>query len=86
MKAAQGKYADAVEAFTRWLEGENGDSCRRGGGGGGPSQAKGLVQLGDAYKGLGQVQYSRAASGVALILLVFAAVLSSWIRSDAGRN
>ena len=55
MNAIQGKYADAIEAFIHWLDEQN----KQRSGSGGPdraSQAKGLVQLGDAYRGLGQVR------------------------------
>lgn len=81
VKNAQGKHADAVEALSKWLEGqENGGNGREGeygvsgggvvagesgrGGGGGArgargataAMAKGLVQLGDAHRKLGQVR------------------------------
>lgn len=70
VKGAQGKHADAVEALSKWLEGlekmdgegrsDRGVSAanklaREGGGGEGAAMAKGLVQLGDAYRKLGQV-------------------------------
>lgn len=53
-KAAQGKYADAVEAFSRWLQGEQAEG--EGGDGRAALKAKGLVQLGDAQRALGQVR------------------------------
>lgn len=74
MKGTQGKHADAVEAFSKWLEGlKNADGEGRsdrsvsaankpareevgGGAGEGAAMAKGLVQLGDAYRKLGQVR------------------------------
>ncbi|CAM9116572.1 unnamed protein product, partial [Laminaria digitata] len=61
VKAEQGKHADAVEAFSRWVDGEDADNRvsggrERGGGGGAAaaSRARGLVQLGDAQRELGQ--------------------------------
>ncbi len=84
MKNAQGKHADAVEALSKWLKGEekegNGGESDRGvsgggvvtgasGGGGGvaggargaaAAMAKGLVQLGDAHRELGQVRETPA--------------------------
>lgn len=75
VKGVQGKYADAVEALCKWLEGREknvdgegrssfdvsaaGGLAREGGGrggGGGAALVKGLVQLGDAYRKLGQVR------------------------------
>lgn len=63
VKAEQGKHADAVEAFSRWVDGEDADNRvsggrERGGGGGAAaaSRARGLVQLGDAQRELGQVR------------------------------
>jgi len=72
VKSAQGKYADAVEALSKWLEGQEkggnggesvGGVVRAGGEGGAggvrraaAAMAKGLVQLGDAHRKLGQVR------------------------------
>lgn len=60
VKAEQGKHADAAEAFSRWVDGEstdNGISEGREGGFGraAASRARGLVQLGDAQREIGQV-------------------------------
>lgn len=61
VKTEQSKHADAAEAFTRWVDGENAENRTAGGREGGrgravTSQARGLVQLGDAQRELGQVR------------------------------
>ena len=61
VKAEQGKHTDAAEAFSRWVDGDNADNRISGGQGrggreGAASQARGLVQLGDAQRELGQVR------------------------------
>lgn len=57
MKAALGKNADAVKAFTRWFDESNkhwiGSREERG-----TFQANGLIQLGDVHRSLGQVRQS----------------------------
>lgn len=70
MKGAQGKHAEAVEAFSKWLQGGGGGAAgaaENGNTGSGAPQAekvagarfmaKGLVQLGEAHVKLGQVNW-----------------------------
>lgn len=70
MKGAQGKHAEAVEAFSKWLQGGGGGeggAAENGNTGSGAPQAekvagarfmaKGLVQLGEAHVKLGQVRW-----------------------------
>lgn len=68
VKGAQGKHAEAVEAFSKWLQGGGGGeggAAKNGNTGSGAPEAekvagvrfmaKGLVQLGEAHAKLGQV-------------------------------